>query len=43
MGNSIRENLIILTSGFAKKTQKTPKQAIETAERRKKDYFTRKG
>ena len=37
------ENLIILTSGFAKKTQKTPKQEIETAERRMKDYFTRKG
>ncbi len=37
------ENLIILTSGFAKKTQKTPRQEIETAERRMKDYFSRKG
>lgn len=37
------ENLIVLTSGFAKKTQKTPKQEIETAKRRMKDYFTRKG
>lgn len=36
------DNLIILTSGFAKKTQKTPKQEIETAERRMNDYFTRK-
>jgi len=37
------ENLIVLTSGFAKKTQKTPKQEIKTAERRMKDYFTNKG
>lgn len=37
------ENLVILASGFAKKTQKTPKQEIETAERRRKDYFSRKG
>lgn len=37
------ENLIVLTSGFAKKTQKTPQQEIETAERRMKDYFLRKG
>lgn len=37
------ESLIILTSGFTKKTQKTPKQEIKTAERRRKDYFSRKG
>ena len=37
------ENLIILTSGFTKKTQKTPKQEIKTAEHRMKDYFSRKG
>ena len=36
-------DLIILASGFAKKTQKTPKQEIETAERRMKDYFSEKG
>ena len=36
------ENLIIITGGFAKKTNKTPKQEIETAERRMKDYFSRK-
>lgn len=36
------ERLIVLASGFAKKTQKTPKQEIETAQRRKKDYFSRK-
>ena len=32
--------LIVLTSGFAKKTNKVPKQDIETAEERKRDYFT---
>lgn len=49
-GNSFRflgffdgEDLIVLTSGFAKKTQKTSKQEIETAEGRKRDYFSRKG
>jgi len=36
------EQLIILTSGFAKKTQKTPKQEIETAKQRMKDYFNKK-
>lgn len=34
--------LIILTSGFAKKTNKIPKQEISTAELRKRDYFKRK-
>ncbi|MFO7724009.1 MAG: type II toxin-antitoxin system RelE/ParE family toxin [Oceanipulchritudo sp.] len=37
------KNLVILASGFAKKTQKTPREEIETAERRRKDYFSRKG
>ncbi len=35
-------NLIILNHAFQKKTQKTPKQAIKTAEKRKQDYFERK-
>ncbi|KAB8334710.1 type II toxin-antitoxin system RelE/ParE family toxin [Scytonema tolypothrichoides VB-61278] len=35
-------NLIVLTNGFAKKTQKTPSQEIELAEQRKRDYFSRK-
>jgi phage-related protein len=35
--------LIVLTSGFAKKTNKVPKQEIETAEERKRDYYRRKG
>ena len=37
------DNLVILANGFAKKTQKTPKQEIDTAERRMKDYFKMKG
>jgi len=35
-------NLVILTNGFVKKTQKTPKQEIKLAEKRKKDYLERK-
>jgi len=35
-------NLVVLAHAFRKKTQKTPKQAIEIAEERKKDYFRRK-
>lgn len=34
--------LVVLAHGFQKKTQKTPRQAIDTAEKRKKDYFRRK-
>ncbi len=34
--------LVVLTNGLIKKTQKTPKQDIEKAERYKKDYFERK-
>ena len=34
--------LIVLTSGFAKKTNKVPKQEVETAEERKRDYYRRK-
>lgn len=36
------EQLIILTNGFAKKTQKTPVGEIELAERRKQDYLSRR-
>jgi phage-related protein len=35
-------NLVILAHAFQKKTQKTPKDAIIIAEKRKKDYFRRK-
>ncbi len=34
--------LVILTNGFVKKTQKTPKNEIKLAEKRKKDYLQRK-
>lgn len=37
------EELVILTSGFTKKSQKTPKQELETALARRKDYYSRKG
>jgi len=32
-------DLIILLSGFQKKTQKTPKNEIERAEKLKKEYY----
>lgn len=35
-------NLVILTNGFAKKTQKTPAREMEIAEQRKRDYLDRK-
>jgi phage-related protein len=35
-------NLVILTNGFVKKTQKTPNKEIKLAEKRKKDYLKRK-
>jgi phage-related protein len=36
-------NLVVLFNAFLKKTQKTPKQEIELAEKLKKDYFNLKG
>jgi phage-related protein len=35
-------NLVVLDYAFQKKTQKTPKNAIKTAEERKRDYFKRR-
>lgn len=35
-------NLVILLNGFQKKTDKTPKQEIERAERLKKQYYEKK-
>lgn len=35
-------NLIILLSGFQKKTQKTPKNEIKKAEQLKKEYYERR-
>jgi phage-related protein len=34
--------LVVLSNAFQKKTQKTPRKAIEVAEERKRDYFRRK-
>ncbi len=34
-------DLIVLTNGFAKKTQKTPKNEIKLAEKRKQEYLVR--
>jgi len=36
------DQLIVLSHGFQKKTQKTPKKEIQLAEVRKKDYLKRK-
>jgi phage-related protein len=33
---------IVLTNGFQKKTQKTPKSEIRLAEERKKEYLNRR-
>ncbi len=34
--------LVVLNHAFQKKTQKTPQQAIKTAESKKRDYFKRR-
>ena len=34
--------MVILTNGFAKKTQKTPEREIVLAEQRKRDYLNRR-
>lgn len=34
--------LVVLSHAFQKKTQKTPRQAIQLAEERKRNYFRRK-
>lgn len=35
-------NLVVLTNGFVKKTQKTPKKEIKMAEKLKKEYLIEK-
>ena len=42
LGFIIENKVVILTNGFAKKTQKVPKQEIELAEKRKRDYLKRR-
>jgi phage-related protein len=41
LGFLFNKRLIVLTNGFAKKTQKTPSQEIHLAEQRKRDYLKR--
>ena len=36
------DNFIVLTNGFQKKTQKTPKKEIDLAEKRMKEYLSRR-
>lgn len=36
------QNFIVLTNGFQKKTQKTPRSEIKLAEQRKKEYLNRR-
>jgi len=36
------QELIVLTNSFQKKTQKTPRKEIKLAEKRKKDYLSRR-
>jgi phage-related protein len=42
LGFFTKNSLMILTNGFTKKSQKTPRNEIETAERRKKEYLSRR-
>lgn len=35
--------LVVLVSGFAKKSEKTPRQEIAVAEERRREYLSRKG
>lgn len=42
LGFFINNDFLILTNGFAKKTQKTPPQEIHLAQQRKRDYLNRR-
>ena len=42
LGFSFGSKVVVLTNGFAKKSQKIPRQEIELAERRKRDYIKRR-
>jgi len=41
LGFFAHSTLLVLTNGFAKKTQKTPSQEIALAERRRQEYLSR--
>ncbi|MBP3192714.1 type II toxin-antitoxin system RelE/ParE family toxin [Natronogracilivirgula saccharolytica] len=43
LGFWYKGKIIILTNGFTKKSQKTPKNEILIAEQRKTDFLSRKG
>ncbi|MBP5163731.1 MAG: type II toxin-antitoxin system RelE/ParE family toxin [Spirochaetales bacterium] len=43
LGFFFRGSLVILTNGFSKKTQKTPKKEISLAKDRRKDFLSRQG
>jgi phage-related protein len=43
LGFFYKGDLVILTNGFAKKTEKTPMREIRLAEKRKNDYEKRNG
>ena len=42
LGFFAESKMIVLTNGFAKKTQKVPQQEIVLAQQRRKDYLERK-
>ena len=42
LGFKQNKELVILTNSFQKKTQKTPRNEIKLAEKRKKDYLSRR-
>ena len=42
LGFKQNKELVILTNSFQKKTQKTPRNEIKLAEKRKKDYLNRR-
>ena len=37
-----RNNTVVITHGFMKKTQRTPRREIDRAERYRRDYFARR-
>jgi phage-related protein len=37
-----KDNTVVLTNGFAKKSQKTPQQEMALAEQRRHDYYQRR-
>jgi phage-related protein len=42
LGFMDKDNSVVLTNGFTKKSQKTPQQEIALAEQRRQDYYQRR-